>query len=95
VPGGQRILRIDPDSSGEPDRRPTAEVAEVDALDIAEVSTVADTGYQGTGPTGRVPQRRRRLDPGTGATGRCRPITRTSRPRTPASADLLNAQTRS
>jgi hypothetical protein len=27
---------------------------------------VADTGYQGAGPTVRVPQRRRRLDPDTG-----------------------------
>ena len=27
---------------------------------------MADTGYQGAGPSGRVPQRRRRLDPDTG-----------------------------
>ena len=32
----------------------------------AGISTVADTGYQGAGPTVAVPQRRRRLDPDTG-----------------------------
>jgi hypothetical protein len=31
----------------------------LDAVDTAEVSAVADTGYQGAGPTVRVPQRRR------------------------------------
>jgi hypothetical protein len=38
----------------------------LDAIDTAELDTVADTGYQGAGPTVRVPQRRRRLDPDTG-----------------------------
>jgi DDE superfamily endonuclease len=38
----------------------------LDAVDTAEVPTVADTGHQGAGPTVRVPQRRRRLDPDTG-----------------------------
>ena len=38
----------------------------LDAIDAAKVQTVADTGYQGAGPTVRVPQRRRRLDPDTG-----------------------------
>jgi len=37
----------------------------IDALNNAEVATVADTGYQGAGPAVRVPQRRRRLDPDT------------------------------
>ena len=38
----------------------------VDALTAAEVDAVADTAYQGGGPTIRTPQRRRRLDPDTG-----------------------------
>jgi hypothetical protein len=38
----------------------------VDALTAAEVDVVADTAYQGGGPTIRTPQRRRRLDPDTG-----------------------------
>jgi hypothetical protein len=38
----------------------------LDALHAAEISAVADTGYQGAGPAVRVPQRRRRLDPDTG-----------------------------
>jgi len=37
----------------------------LDALAAADVHTVADTGYQGAGPAVRVPQRRRRLDPGS------------------------------
>jgi len=36
------------------------------ALNTAEISTIADTAYQGGGPAVRVPQRRRRLDPDTG-----------------------------
>jgi hypothetical protein len=35
-------------------------------IHTAELSALADTGYQGAGPTVRVPQRRRRLDPDTG-----------------------------
>jgi hypothetical protein len=38
----------------------------IDALNIAAISTIADTAYQGGGPAVRVPQRRRRLDPDTG-----------------------------
>ena len=38
----------------------------IDALNAAGVHTVADTAYQGGGPSVRTPQRRRRLDPGTG-----------------------------
>jgi len=38
----------------------------VDALTAAEVDAVADTAYQGGGPTIRTPQRRRRLHPDTG-----------------------------
>src|SRR6188472_1375155 len=38
----------------------------IDALNAAGISTIADTAYQGVGPTVRVPQRRRRLDPDTG-----------------------------
>ena len=38
----------------------------IDALTEAEVPAVADTAYQGAGPTVAVPQRRRRLDPDTG-----------------------------
>jgi hypothetical protein len=38
----------------------------IDALNAAEIDTVADTAYQGGGPVVRVPQRRRRLDPDTG-----------------------------
>src|SRR5215212_6583641 len=38
----------------------------LDAIDTAELSALADTGYQGAGPTVLVPQRRRRLDPDTG-----------------------------
>jgi hypothetical protein len=33
---------------------------------LEKAQWVADTGYQGAGPTVRVPQRRRRLDPDTG-----------------------------
>jgi len=38
----------------------------LDALNHAQVHVVADNGYQGAGPTVRVPQRRRRLDRDTG-----------------------------
>ncbi len=38
----------------------------LDAIDTAELPALGDTGYQGAGPTVRVPQRRRRLDPDTG-----------------------------
>jgi hypothetical protein len=38
----------------------------IDALIEAETVAVADTADQGAGPTMAVPQRRRRLDPGTG-----------------------------
>jgi hypothetical protein len=38
----------------------------LDALARPGVTAVADTGYQGSGPAVRVPQRRRRLDPDTG-----------------------------
>jgi hypothetical protein len=37
-----------------------------DALSDGEIPAVADTAYQGAGPTVVVPQRRRRLDPDTG-----------------------------
>ena len=37
----------------------------------ARIDAVADTAYQGAGPTVAVPQRRRRLDPDT---GRYRPL---------------------
>jgi DDE superfamily endonuclease len=37
-----------------------------EALAAAAVSTIADTANQGAGPAVRVPQRRRRRDPGTG-----------------------------
>jgi DDE superfamily endonuclease len=45
----------------------------IDALTDTEVSAVADTAYQGAGPTVTVPQRRRRLDPDT---RRYRPFSR-------------------
>src|SRR4051794_17421372 len=38
----------------------------IDALTTHEIPAVADTAYQGAGPTVAVPQRRRRLDPNTG-----------------------------
>ncbi len=38
----------------------------IDALNHAEIQTLADTAYQGGGPLVRVPQRRRRIDPDTG-----------------------------
>lgn len=38
----------------------------IDALNAAEITTIADTAYQGGGPEIRVPQRRRRLDLDTG-----------------------------
>src|SRR5689334_7358748 len=38
----------------------------IDGLTTAGVRVVADTAYQGAGPTIRVPQRRRRIDPDTG-----------------------------
>lgn len=38
----------------------------IDRLNTIGVRVIADTAYQGGGPTIRVPQRRRRLDPDTG-----------------------------
>ena len=38
----------------------------LDAIDAAGLRVIADNGYQGAGPTVRVPQRRRRLDRDTG-----------------------------
>jgi hypothetical protein len=38
----------------------------IDGLTATGVRVVADTAYQGAGPTIRVPQRRRRIDPDTG-----------------------------
>jgi DDE superfamily endonuclease/Helix-turn-helix of DDE superfamily endonuclease len=38
----------------------------IEGLAAAGVRAVADTAYQGAGPTVRVPQRRRRIDPDTG-----------------------------
>jgi len=38
----------------------------IDALTAHEIPAVADTAYQGAGPTVAVPQRRRRKDPDTG-----------------------------
>jgi DDE superfamily endonuclease/Helix-turn-helix of DDE superfamily endonuclease len=38
----------------------------IDALNAAEITTIADTAYQGGGEAIRVPQRRRRVDPDTG-----------------------------
>ena len=43
----------------------------LDAIDTAQLDVLADTGYQGAGPTVRVPQRRRCVDPDT---GRYRPL---------------------
>ena len=48
----------------------------IDALTEAGIDAVADTAYQGAGPTVRVPQRRRRLDP---YTGRYRPLSETQK----------------
>nr|WP_261763810.1 transposase family protein [Pseudonocardia asaccharolytica] len=48
----------------------------LDALAEAGVRAVADTVYQGAGPTVAVPQRRRRLAPDT---GRYRPLSRNQR----------------
>ena len=48
----------------------------IDALNTAGICTIADTAYQGGGPSVRVPQRRRRLDPDT---GRCRPLSRSQK----------------
>ena len=38
----------------------------IDAIAAHEILAVADTAYQGAGPTVAVPQRRRRIDPDTG-----------------------------
>jgi hypothetical protein len=43
----------------------------IDAIAAHEIPAVADTAYQGAGPTVEVPQRRRRMDPDT---GRCRTL---------------------
>lgn len=43
----------------------------IEAITDANLTTLADTPYQGGGPAIRVPQRRRRLDPDT---GRYRPL---------------------
>ena len=57
----------------------------IDALTAAEIPAVADTAYQGAGPTVAVPQRRRRLDPDTGRYRRLsrEPEGRQHRPRPP------------
>ena len=38
----------------------------IDAIAAHHIPAVADTAYQGAGPTVAVPQRRRRIDPDTG-----------------------------
>ncbi len=38
----------------------------IEAIHATDVHAVADTAYEGSGPSVRVPQRRRRLDPDTG-----------------------------
>ncbi len=58
----------------------------IDALGDAEITTVADTAYQGAGPMIRVPQRRRRLDVDTGRYRRLSHARKRSTPHTPASA---------
>jgi DDE superfamily endonuclease len=57
----------------------------IDALHTAEIEVFADTAYQGGGPTIRVPQRRRRLDPDT---GRYRPLSRNQKEVNTAHAHL-------
>jgi len=70
----------------------------LDALDTTELSALADTGYQGAGPTVRVPQRRRRLDPDT---GRYRPLSQnqkdvnTAHARQRGPGERVNAQLKS
>ena len=54
----------------------------IDALNHAEITAVADTAYQGGGPTIRVPQRRRRLDPDTGRYRRLSPAQKRGQRRT-------------
>ncbi|MCU1625848.1 MAG: transposase [Pseudonocardia sp.] len=53
----------------------------IDAITGADIPAVADTAYQGAGPTVAVPQRRRRLDPDT---GRYRRLSRAGQPLLPA-----------
>jgi hypothetical protein len=62
----------------------------IDALADAGVAAVADTACQGAGPSVAVPQRRRRLDPDTDATGPCRAPTQTRSGDRPAQDPLLS-----
>jgi DDE superfamily endonuclease/Helix-turn-helix of DDE superfamily endonuclease len=55
------------------------------ALAAAGVRALADTAYQGAGPAVTVPQRRRRLDPGT---GRYRPLSQNQKDVSTAHARL-------
>jgi DDE superfamily endonuclease len=67
----------------------------INAITAAEIPAVADTAYTGAGPAVALPQRRRHLDPDTGATGACRTTRKTSTPPTPAGADRENGSTAS
>jgi hypothetical protein len=66
----------------------------IDAITGAEIPAVADTAYQGAGPTVAVLQRRRRLDPDTGPTGGSPGCRRRSTPPTPAGAAQVAGQPR-
>ncbi len=61
-----RLIWVSPTLPGSRHDIAAREHGILDAIDTAELSALADTGYQGAGPTVRVPQRRRRLDPDTG-----------------------------
>ena len=61
-----RLIWVSPTLAGSRyDLAAAREHGNLHAIDTTEIETVADTGYQGAGPTVRVPQRRRRPDPGS------------------------------
>jgi hypothetical protein len=65
----------------------------IDALTEHEIPAAADTAYQGAGPTVALPQRRRRLDSGTGRFRKLSQNQKDVNPRTPAAAGPGNGST--
>ncbi|EHR61526.1 hypothetical protein SaccyDRAFT_2674 [Saccharomonospora cyanea NA-134] len=66
----------------------------IDRLNTIGVRVIADTAYQGGGPTIRVPQRRRASTPTPAATGACLAHKSKSTPHTPACVVRANGPTR-
>jgi DDE superfamily endonuclease len=87
-----RLVWISPPLSGaRHDMGAAREHGIIDAFTDAEIPAVADTAYQGAGPTVAVPQRRRRRTPA--ATGACPGTRRRSTQPTPGAADRASGST--